>query len=66
MTVDRHIALAMKELATAEDALDRARDALGEAVRQAVESGGWTWAEVGRYFGVSKQAAHQRFGRSHH
>ncbi len=34
----------------------------GDAVRTARDAGA-TWADVGRAFGVTKQAAQQRFGR---
>jgi len=43
--------------------LDAARAGLGDAVRHARAEHGWSWADVGRVLGVSKQAAQERFGR---
>jgi hypothetical protein len=39
----------------------RAREAVQLLVAQAREAGA-TWAEVGEYFGTTRQAAQQRFG----
>lgn len=49
-------------VADASTGFDKAREALHQAVRKAVD-GGATWSEVGNVLGVSRQAAFQRFGR---
>ncbi len=43
--------------------LRAARSGLGDAVRYARAEHDWSWADVGRVLGVSKQAAQERFGR---
>ncbi len=43
--------------------LSAARAGLGDAVRHARAEHDWSWADVGRVLGVSKQAAQERFGR---
>jgi hypothetical protein len=49
-----------RALATARDDLDRARDAYDAAVR-AARTAGYSWGEIGRIVGVSKQVLHRRF-----
>lgn len=56
---DKPSLLAMVDAASA--ALDVAREALHQAVHNALD-GGATWSEVGEVLGVSRQAAFQRFG----
>ena len=51
-------------VAAASAALDVAREALHQAVHEALD-GGATWSEVGEVLGVSRQAAFQRFGPKH-
>lgn len=43
------------------DAIERAEEDLHEVVRDLVLAG-YSWADVGRMMGVSRQAARQRFG----
>ncbi|MUL47054.1 hypothetical protein FZI85_03780 [Mycobacterium sp. CBMA293] len=49
-------------LAQARDNLISATTQYGQAVRQA-RANGWTWAEIGRILGVSRQVLHRRFRR---
>jgi hypothetical protein len=37
---------------------------LSAAVAGAIVEGGWTWHEVGRELGISRQGAHKRFSRA--
>jgi DNA-directed RNA polymerase specialized sigma24 family protein len=48
-------------LAEARDDLDRARLRYAQAIR-AGRIAGYSWAEIGRLLGVSKQSLHRRFG----
>jgi len=50
-----------RELADARDDLDRARMRYVEAIR-AARVAGYSWAEIGRVLGISKQSLHRRFG----
>jgi DNA-directed RNA polymerase specialized sigma24 family protein len=50
-----------RELADARDDLDRARLRYAAAIR-AGRLAGYSWAEIGRLLGVSKQSLHRRFG----
>ena len=50
-----------RELADARDDLDRARLRYAAAVR-AGRVAGYSWAEIGRLLGVSKQSLHRRYG----
>ena len=52
---------ARRELAEARDDLDRARLRYAAAVR-AARVAGYSWGELGRVLGASKQALHRRFG----
>lgn len=58
-------ALLLRQLPAMLDArlaeLEQARKLLGEAVRDLVLAG-YSWADVGRMLGVSRQAARQRYG----
>ena len=56
------IALARTELADAQDAVASARARLADAVRYAVGEREWSWTDVAQALGISKQAAHERFG----
>ncbi|BBX85726.1 hypothetical protein [Mycolicibacterium aubagnense] len=47
-------------LAQARDNLVSAKTQYEQAVRQA-RANGWTWAEIGRILGVSRQVLHRRF-----
>ncbi len=38
-------------------------DALGEAVTAAREQAGYSWGDIARELGMSRQAAQQRFGK---
>ena len=49
-----------RELAAARDDLHRARLRYADAVRKA-RVAGFSWGELGRVLGVSKQSLHQRF-----
>ncbi len=49
-------------VAAASAGLEVAREALHQAVHEALD-GGATWSEVGQVLGVSRQGAFQRFGR---
>jgi DNA-directed RNA polymerase specialized sigma24 family protein len=49
-----------RELIAARDDLDRARARYAEAVR-AARVAGWSWGEVGRLLGVTKQSLHRQF-----
>lgn len=51
----------MDEIATAQAALDAAKDALRRAVQEGRRSGR-TWADIGATLGMSRQAAFKRFG----
>lgn len=37
-------------------------DELGAAARRCVDEGGWSWGDVGRRLGITRQGARQRFG----
>jgi len=50
-------------IAAAAKAVEDASESLRQAVRSAREAG-LTWATIGEVLGVTKQAAHERFGRS--
>lgn len=50
----------LRALATARDGLEEAKVRYDEAVLQA-RAAGWTWTELARVLGVSKQALHSRF-----
>jgi len=50
-----------RELADARDDLHRARLRYSDAVR-AARVAGYSWAEIGRVLGASKQSLHRRFG----
>ena len=50
-------------IAAAARAVEDATESLRQAVRSAREAG-LTWATIGEVLGVTKQAAHERFGRS--
>jgi DNA-directed RNA polymerase specialized sigma24 family protein len=50
-----------RELADARDDLHRARLRYADAVR-AARVAGYSWGELGRMLGVSKQSLHRRFG----
>jgi AraC-like DNA-binding protein len=50
-----------RELAEARDDLHRARVRYADAVRSA-RVAGYSWGELSRVLGVSKQALHRRFG----
>jgi DNA-directed RNA polymerase specialized sigma24 family protein len=52
----------LRELAAARDDLERARSRYADAVRGA-RTVGFSWGEIGRVLGVSKQLLHRRFGR---
>jgi hypothetical protein len=55
----------MDPIAAAQAEVDRARDALRRAVRQA-RSDGRTWADIGETLGMTRQAAYKRFGQTTH
>ncbi|MFL0239163.1 hypothetical protein ACJH6J_12185 [Mycobacterium sp. SMC-18] len=50
----------VRALADARDGLAAAKECYDQAVIQA-RSAGWTWPEIARVLGVSKQALHSRF-----
>lgn len=50
----------LRALADARDGLAAAKERYDQAVLQA-RAAGWTWPEVARVLGVSKQALHSRF-----
>jgi len=50
----------LRALAEARDGLAAAKERYDKAVLQA-RSAGWTWPEVARVLGVTKQALHSRF-----
>jgi len=50
----------LRALSAARDGLEEAKAAYEQAVLQA-RTAGWTWAEVARVLGVSKQSVHNRF-----
>ena len=50
----------LRELAAARDGLASARTRYEDAVRQA-RTAGFSWGEIGRVLGVSKQLLHRRF-----
>ncbi|MHA7661513.1 hypothetical protein [Mycolicibacterium sp. HS_4_1] len=52
--------ISRQALAQARDNLDSAKTQYEQAVRQA-RANGWTWAEIGRIMGVSRQVLHKRF-----
>ncbi|MCX8561924.1 hypothetical protein OS122_13605 [Mycolicibacterium mucogenicum] len=52
--------ISRRALAQARDDLASATTQYEQAVRQA-RANGWTWAEIGRILGVSRQALHRRF-----
>jgi DNA-directed RNA polymerase specialized sigma24 family protein len=52
----------LRELAAARDDLERARARYADAVRRA-RIVGFSWGEIGRVLGVSKQLLHRRFSR---
>lgn len=52
----------LRGLAQARDGLARAHAQYEQAVCDAREAG-YSWAEIGRVLGVSKQALHRKFGR---
>jgi DNA-directed RNA polymerase specialized sigma24 family protein len=51
----------VRELAGARDDLDRAKRRYEQAIRGA-RVAGYSWSEIGRVLGESKQALHRRFG----
>ncbi|WP_233213673.1 hypothetical protein [Mycobacterium sp. QGD 101] len=51
-----------RELAAAREDLARARERYDEAVRKA-RAVGFSWGEIGRVLGLSKQSLHRRFTR---
>ncbi|WP_081831359.1 MULTISPECIES: hypothetical protein [unclassified Mycobacterium] len=55
--------ISRRALAQARDDLVSAKTQYEQAVRQA-RANGWTWAEIGRIMGVSRQVLHRRF-RNH-
>lgn len=52
--------ISRRALAQARDDLASATTQYEQAVRQA-RANGWTWAEIGRILGVSRQVLHRRF-----
>jgi len=52
----------VEECGRAAVAASRARQALDDAVRQARDNGA-SWTEIGRAAGMSRQSAHERWGR---
>ena len=52
-----------RELGEARDGLDDARDRYDAAVLNA-RTAGFSWSEIGRVLGVSKQQLHRRYGTS--
>ncbi|WP_225433808.1 MULTISPECIES: hypothetical protein [Mycobacteriaceae] len=50
----------LRALAEARDGLEAAKERYDQAVFQA-RAAGWTWPEIARVLGVSKQALHSRF-----
>jgi len=51
----------LRRIGEAAEAIERARDALAEAVASA-RSHGRSWGQIGMVLGVSRQAARERFG----
>lgn len=51
----------LRRIGEAADAIERARDALTQAVASA-RSHGRSWGQIGMVLGVSRQAARERFG----
>lgn len=51
----------LRRIGEAADAVERARDALAQAVASA-RSHGRSWGQIGMVLGVSRQAARERFG----
>jgi DNA-directed RNA polymerase specialized sigma24 family protein len=60
VVMDIYSGACRRELAAALDDLDRARARYAEAVRAAREAG-WSWGEIGRLLGVTKQSLHRQF-----
>lgn len=52
--------ISRRALAEARDNLSGATTQYEQAVRQA-RANGWSWAEIGRILGVSRQVLHRRF-----
>jgi len=52
--------ISRQALAQARDDLAGAKTRYEQAVRQA-RANGWTWSEIGRILGVSRQVLHKRF-----
>lgn len=52
--------ISRRALAQARDDRSSATTQYEQAVRQA-RANGWTWAEIGRILGVSRQVLHRRF-----
>ncbi len=51
------------ELAAAVELANQLDATIGEAVRVMRDRHGFSWAEVGRELGITRQAAQQRYGR---
>jgi hypothetical protein len=41
-------------------------DLLSDTVRRLREEHGYSWADIGRALGITRQSAHERFGRQGH
>lgn len=52
----------MEDLADMLAVRDEFDAVIAEAVRHARERWGWSWADIGRAAGVTKQTAHERWG----
>ncbi|QPG72100.1 hypothetical protein C1S78_001180 [Mycolicibacterium mucogenicum DSM 44124] len=60
MLADFYSGNSLRALAEARDGLEAAKERYDQAVFQA-RAAGWTWPEIARVLGVSKQALHSRF-----
>jgi DNA-directed RNA polymerase specialized sigma24 family protein len=59
--VEVHTGDGWRELGAARDELHRAKERYADAIK-AARTAGFSWREIGRVLGVSKQALHRRFG----